>query len=221
MPASPNFSRRPNRGDAALLAANLTLILLTGARAPLALALLLTLALLVIQRRLMLLAACGAAAALAVLFLHDLAFVRVIDLAQLGEAGSLSHRDLVWPYFAAAITTSPFVGWGVGAGKIILPLTSALSALIGTNAAHNEYLRIGAEGGIFGLVLLIGLILLWVLRGTAFLPRDQRWIIRLACLGFSLHSATDNTLIATTSSVFFIWMNTVFATAPEASKPAA
>jgi hypothetical protein len=45
--------------------------------------------------------------------------------------------------------------------------------------------------------------------------------MRLIFLGFALHSATDNTLIATTSSVFFIWVSAVFATAPEPSKAAA
>ena len=40
--------------------------------------------------------------------------------------------------------------------------------------------------------------------------------MRLVFLGFMAHSATDNTLIATTSSIFFIWVSAVFATAPEA-----
>ena len=48
------------------------------------------------------------------MFLNNLTFLRVIDLAQLGEAANLSNRDLVWPYFQAAITASPLFGWGVG-----------------------------------------------------------------------------------------------------------
>lgn len=213
-------ARRPNHLEAGLIALNLLIILLTGARLPLALAVLLIFSLLILQRRLMALAACGAAAALSVMFLNNLTFLRIIDLAQLGEAANLSHRDLVWPYFQAAITASPFFGWGIGAGKIIIPVTSQLTTLIGTNAAHDEYLRIGSEGGIFGLVLLVTCIFLWVMRGTCPLPRDQRWLIRLIFLGFMAHSATDNTLIATTSSIFFIWVSTVFATAPEAAKRA-
>ncbi len=44
--------------------------------------------------------------------------------------------------------------------------------------------------------------------------------MRLVFFAFALHSLTDNTLIATTSSVFFLWVSAVFATAPEPTKPA-
>ena len=215
------FLRRESLTKAVPVLLNLIIILLTGARTPLALALLLCFSPLLLQRRLLAIAACGAIASLVLLFLPTFTFLRVIDLAQLGEAASLSNRDLVWPYFQAAISTSPLFGWGVGAGKIIIPVTSELTALIGTNAAHNEYLRIGTEGGVFGLAILILLLFLWTLRGSRPLPQDQRWLMRLIFLGFLAHSATDNTLIATTSSVFFIWVSAVFATAPEPSKPAA
>jgi hypothetical protein len=85
----------------------------------------------------------------------------------------------------------------------------------------NEYLRIGAEGGLFGLLLLIALIFLWVKRHSTPLPRDESWLMRLVFLNFAFQSATDNPLIATTSSVFFIWVSAVFATAREEIKPAA
>jgi O-antigen ligase len=127
------------------------------------------------------------------MFAPALSFLRPIQLAELGDATSLSNRNLVWPYFLSVAAASPVTGWGVGAGKIIIPVTSHLTALIGTNAAHDEYLRIGAEGGALGLALLMTLIF----------------------IAFAIHSATDNTLIATTSSVFFIWVSAVFASAAE------
>jgi hypothetical protein len=37
--------------------------------------------------------------------------------------------------------------------------------------------------------------------------------MRLVFLAFALHSATDNTLIATTSSLMFAWVSAVFARA--------
>jgi O-antigen ligase len=152
------------------------------------------------------------------MFLPFLTMFRVIDLVRLGEAANLSNRDLVWPYFQQAFAASPLFGWGVGAGKVIIPITSPLSALIGTNAAHDEYLRIGAEGGVLGLGVLLVLLWLWVARGSAALPPGPRTLMRLIFLGFAIHSATDNTLIATTSSVFFLWVSAVFATAQEATK---
>jgi O-antigen ligase len=204
--------------DITLLLVNLVIILLTGARTPLALALLVTLAVLVAQRRLFALAAAGAVMCVTLMFLNAFSFIRVVGLAQLGEASNLSNRELVWPYFQSAFIASPFFGWGVGAGKVVIPITSQLSSLIGTNAAHDEYLRIGSEGGFFGLALLITLIFLWVKHGTACMEQREAWLMRLIFIAFMIHSATDNTLIATTSSVFFIWASCIFATGRQAPK---
>jgi hypothetical protein len=212
---------RPTAWQAIMVAINITIILLTGARTPLLLAGLVTIGALIIQRRLISLAAVTAIGAIALMFTSSLGFLRVVTLTQLGEAGNLSNRDLVWPYFQAAFAASPWVGWGVGAGKVVIPVTSSLTALIGTNAAHDEYLRIGTEGGALGLIILIALITLWVLRNAARLPPAQAALMRLIFLGFAFHSATDNTLIATTSSVFFIWVSSVFASVSETPKATA
>jgi O-antigen ligase len=197
--------------NAAMLGVNFVILLLTGARAPLAIAVVLTLIVLLAQRRLMVLAAAGVLVGLALLFASQLHFIRAVNLVHLGEAGSLSNRQLVWPYFERAIAGSPWVGWGVGAGKVVVPLAQGMKLYIGTNAAHNEYLRIGAEGGLLGVVLLMGLLLFWVVRHSRGLPAAQMWLMRGIFLAFAVHSATDNTLIATTSSVMFVWVSAVFA----------
>ncbi len=211
------FLETPRLREAALVLVNLIIILLTGARMPLALALLVCFSVAVLQRRLLVLSAAGSLAALGAIFLHALSFLRVVDLTQLGEASNLSNRQLVWPYFQSAFLASPWFGWGEGAGKVVIPINSHLSLLIGTNAAHDEYLRIGSEGGAIGLLLIIALFFLWAKRGTAALPLGQRWLMHLIFLAFAIQSATDNTLIATTSSVFFIWVSAVFATGAEAA----
>ena len=128
---------------------------------------------------------------------------------------------MIWPLFEAAFRSSPWIGWGVGAGKVILPVASGIDRLIGTNAAHNEYLRIGAEGGVLGLALLILLLAAWTVRGSRRLPAGQRWLARAVMVAFAIHSATDNTLIATTSSVFFIWISATFASAGDPATEAA
>jgi hypothetical protein len=164
------------------------------------------------------LATSGALASLAFMFIGSLSFLRVIGLAQAGQATNLSNRGLTWPYFETAIHNSPWVGWGAGAGKVIIPVTAPLAKLLGTNAAHNEFLRLGAEGGLTGLALLSLLMTLWAWRGTQTMPPPQRWLMRLVFAAFAVHSWTDNTFIATTSSILFIWVAAVFATAAEGAK---
>jgi O-antigen ligase len=221
-----DFCAAAGRWNIVWLAVNFAILIATGARAPLALAALVSAfaffspkAVTDARARLMGLAAAGAAVSAAIIFAAQLSFLRVFQLAEAGQAGSLSNRDLVWPLFEAAFANSPFVGWGVGAGKFVLPNTDALSTAIGTNAAHNEYLRIGVEGGAPGLALLIALISLWAWRGSRNLPPPQRALMRVIFFAFAVHSATDNTLIATTSSIFFIWVSAVFATAAQTPKP--
>jgi hypothetical protein len=211
----------PSATNALMVVINFGIILLTGARTPLALAALNILAVLVMRRQLYLLALAGALGSGAILFAKGLTFIRIVGLTELGEAANLSNRDLVWPYFQNALLSSPVFGWGVGAGKVIIPVTSILDQMIGTNAAHDEYLRIGTEGGFFGLALLIGLMTLWVLRGTTGLPRPRRLLMRLIFISFAVHSTTDNTLIATTSSVFFLWVSCIFANTKNGTTPAA
>jgi O-antigen ligase len=219
------ISARPTGRQFLLLATNLLILLLTGARAPLALAFAVCLAAFLIPNpafaargRIMVFATAGAIASLAFMFIGSLSFLRVIGLAQAGQATNLSNRGLTWPYFETAIHNSPWVGWGAGAGKVIIPVTAPLAKLLGTNAAHNEFLRLGAEGGLIGIALLILLMTLWAWRGTKTLAPPQRWLMRLVFAAFAVHSWTDNTFIATTSSILFIWVAAVFATSAEGSK---
>jgi hypothetical protein len=106
-------------------------------------------------------------------------------------------------------------GLGVGAGKLVVNLHFSLGELLGTNAAHCEYLRIPTEGGFIGATLLVALLVLWVRRGSAKLQRDQRIVIRLVFFAFAVQSMTVNTLIATTSLAFFTWARAVLVFADE------
>lgn len=198
-----------------LLGVNAVILLLTGARAPLLLAALMIFGTFLYRHRLTALAAAGAVLGAMVLFIGQFSFIRAINLLETGKEENLSNRNLIWPDFETAIAHSPWIGWGVGAGKQIVPAKTGIAALIGTNAAHNEYLRIGSEGGAIGLGLLVLCMGLWAYHGSRSLPRAERWFMRLVLLAFAVHSATDNTLIATTSSILFIWASAVFAAAPK------
>jgi O-antigen ligase len=201
-----------------LLATNFLILVLTGARAPLAYAVAVSgLTLIFVRssafpRRFrilpMLLAAC--LLPLLVLLANELSAVRLFNVLS-NEAGHLSGRDLLWPPFEQAAAASPWFGWGVGAGNVIIPPDAELARLMQTWAAHNEYLRMRVEGGMIGLGLLVVLFVLWVLRHTARLCRTDRAIMRLAFVAFAAHAYTDNVLIATTACVFFTFAIAVFA----------
>jgi O-antigen ligase len=209
----------------ALLAANLLVLILTGARAPLVLALaVIGLSLAIVRgsvfprrtRVLLLLAALTAAPVLSAAVSGVLPFaasdLRVIQLLET-DAGNLSGREILWPRFEQAAAASWWVGWGVGAGNAVIPADSPVSRILHTWAAHNEYLRIAVEGGQVGRALLICLFVFWVRQHTTRLADPERTIMRLVFVAFAVHAVTDNLLISTPACVLFAVTAAVFAEA--------
>ena len=204
--------------DLALLIANVLILVLTGARAPLAeggTVLVLVLAFVGAPAMPRPWRAClllGGMALLPLLIVAggDLQQFRLFNVLD-NEAVSLSGRQDLWPVFERAGAASPWFGWGVGAGNAIIPPDSRLAHLVGTWAAHNEYLRMAVEGGQIGRALLILCFFLWVRGHTHALPRAERAIMRLVFLAFAAHAATDNVLISTSACVLFTFASAVFA----------
>jgi O-antigen ligase len=215
--------RSARRRDLALLMANLAILVLTGARAPLAYAIVVIgLAVAFIpspalsrRARVALVLAGGTAipVLLALLLAGDLSSIRLFNMLNT-DAGNLSGREYLWPPFETAASASPWFGWGVGAGNVIIPPRSAIAKLLHTWAAHNEYLRIEVEGGQVGRGVLILLFVLWVRRHTRRLIVSDRWIMRFAFLALAAHAMTDNVLISTPACVLFTFAAAVFARAP-------
>ena len=214
--------RTGKRGDLAVLCANFLVLLLTGARAPLSYALAVAgLSLLLVRspafpprRRVLLVLATGSVLALAVLAVGltgaDISAVRAFNVLEIG-VGNLSGRQILWPSFEQAAAQSPWLGWGVGAGNVIIPQGSEVVRLLHTWAAHNEYLRIAAEGGQIGRAVLVTIFVLWVRRHTARLNHVDRIIMRLVFLAFAAHAVTDNLLISTPACVLFTFAAAIFA----------
>ncbi len=210
--------RLGRRGDLALLAINGLILVLTGARAPLFYAAAVTgLALATIRstvfaaadRIALVLAMLTALPVLAVLA-GSLDDIRLFNVA-VNETANLSGRDLLWPLFQAAAEQSPWFGWGMGAGNAVIPAGGHVAQMLHTWAAHNEYLRIGVEGGTIGRTLLIALCAAWVIAHTHALSPPDRRILRLAFLALAGHALTDNVLISTPACVFFAFAAAVFA----------
>jgi O-antigen ligase len=193
-------------------------LILTGARAPLACALVVSgMTLLTVRsrmvplrHRLFLVAGAGMLLPLLLLIAGDLAFVRLFNVLS-NETGNLSGRELLWPAFQAVAEESPWFGWGLGAGNVIIPPEGQIAQVLHTWAAHNEYLRMQVEGGHIGRSLLIVLFILWARSNTAGLPAGDRRIMRLAFLAFAAHAYTDNVLISTPACVLFAFATAVFA----------
>lgn len=213
--------RHGRGGDLCLLIANFVILVLTGARAPLAYAVLVVgLSLVSIRSavfrpgtRLLLVLSAGCLIPLLALFAGNLSDVRLFNVVA-NQADNLSGRELLWPAFQVAADQSPWFGWGIGAGNVIIPPSSRIAQTLHTWAAHNEYLRIQVEGGQLGLALLVTLFAAWVITRTRRLPNADRRIMRLVFLAFACHALTDNVLISTPASVLFTFATAVFARLP-------
>jgi O-antigen ligase len=210
------------RRDVLLLLLNLVILVLTGARAPMAIALAATLAALFLvptggdrrwlRLRWLFLSDTLAAAAALFAAAHYGGDARILELLR-GDEGGFSGRELIWPLFRAARDASPLVGWGVGAGKVLVPMDDPLAHLLGTNAAHNEYLRVAVEGGWIGLAALIAAFALWTRWHLRAAPRPARIVLWLAMLAIAVHAYTDNVLIATTTTGVFTFLSAAFGAA--------
>lgn len=209
--------REGRRGDLWLLAANFLILLLTGARAPLAYAVAVSgLSLVSIRSvtfppryRLLLVLAAGAALPVLALLATDLGEIRLFNVVA-NETANLSGRTLLWPAFEAAAAQSPWFGWGIGAGNVVIPPDGRIVQVLHTWAAHNEYLRMQVEGGEVGRALLIMLFAAWVIGHTRHLRVADRRIMRLAFLAFACHAMTDNVLISTPACVLFAFATAAF-----------
>lgn len=126
-----------------------------------------------------------------------------------GRAGfQASGRDIIWELFVAAIMRSPWFGQGVGAGRFAVDIEDV--ALLGTNAAHNEYLRLAVDFGVIGVGLIFIGFVIWIARETRRMPPGEAVVMRAAAVVLALHSITDNTLIALTMMVRMFWFAVVF-----------
>ena len=216
--------------DLLLLGVNLLILVLTGARAPLFFGVMVTgLTLAFVSApsvpprwRLLLLLGAGAfvPVLLGAMLAGGLGDIRLFAL--LGtDVTNLSGRDTLWAAFDAVTAGSPWVGWGIGAGNVVISADSPIAKLLHTWAAHNEYLRIEVEGGQLGRALLIVMFAVWVWLRSRALPAAERRIMRLVFLAFAGHAFTDNLLISTPACVLLTFAAAVFSRAESALPDAA
>ncbi len=120
-----------------------------------------------------------------------------------GESENFSGRDIIWPYFLDAIEQRPLFGFGLGAGKLIVDPEDPTIRLLGSSAAHNEYLRLSVDAGVIGCAAIFLSIVLWIWNGTRRARPADQLVLRCALVAALLHSGFDNTLIASTAVMQF------------------
>lgn len=136
-----------------------------------------------------------------------------------GQAGlNLSGRDIIWPLFADAVAQHPLFGQGIGTGRLLVPIEAV--QLIGSNAVHNEYLRLAVDMGLVGVGLLVLGHFAWFRREWRFLTSLERTVVWAFAIGFALHSITDNTLIAPQATLMYAWLATFLQRARARGGPA-
>jgi O-antigen ligase len=150
-----------------------------------------------------------------------IAYLRFTKPGFQGESFNLSGRDLIWPLFIDAIERRPLFGFGLGAGKLIVDPTDPRIKYLGSNAAHNEYLRLSVDAGVIGCGMIFASLIAWVVIGTRRAPPADRLVLRAALAAVLLHSGFDNTLIASTAVMQFTWFAAALARCRlEARQPA-
>jgi O-Antigen ligase len=130
-----------------------------------------------------------------------------------GESENLSGRDIIWPYFLDAIERRPLFGFGLGAGKLIVDPEDPTIKLLGSSAAHNEYLRLAVDAGVIGCAAIFLSIIIWIWNGTRRARSADQLVLRCALVAALLHSGFDNTLIASTAVMQFCFFAAALARA--------
>ncbi len=136
-----------------------------------------------------------------------------------GESENFSGRDIIWPYFLNAIEQRPLFGFGLGAGKLIVDPEDPTIKLLGSNAAHNEYLRLSVDAGIIGCAAIFLSVIIWIWNGTRGARPVDQLVLRCALVAALLHSGFDNTLIASTAVMQFIFFAAALARARIEAEP--
>ncbi|MFQ5866767.1 MAG: O-antigen ligase family protein [bacterium] len=111
---------------------------------------------------------------------------RIVDRFSLLNDPSWKARLWVWRGTIEIIKDSPFLGTGLGTFAHIFPQYRLPQTKSFFNYAHNDFLQLLSEGGIFGF-LLISIFLFFFLRKTIRLlfSRRDTWAINLTVGGLS------------------------------------
>jgi hypothetical protein len=200
------------RGYAVVAVLNGVLLLLSGARMPIAVATIVAAATYSYAIRRITFMRMAAMAIVPLIGLLGLSLVSDRLLSRVASS-SLSGRDLIGAAMDRLHAQYPL--FGMGLGHSILSVPHAVTRDTGTVAAHNEYLRLAVECGDIGMVLIFAIIAvmclnIWKSARVSFSP-----VFLAPVLAFAIYSATDNTISSGIAPLAIFMASLYFATAEE------
>jgi O-antigen ligase len=124
--------------------------------------------------------------------------------------GSNLHRRMVWESACQMIAARPWFGWGPGSWSVAYPRFENPEIVEVMPHAHNLYLMIGAEYGLFVLVALVGTFVSLVVKAILE-TRHGRWsrhvtILGCTIVGYLVLGAFDFILTEGRNSILFFSM---------------
>jgi O-antigen ligase len=128
---------------------------------------------------------------------------------------SMGLRLYFWEYSLKVIAQSPFIGVGVGG------LPFAAEQLIHNKwlviNPHNEYLLIGAQLGIFGLILFF-CFLFSILKKSLHIPKDRSVLLQGALLTLFISCIFNSSILDHTEGHWFMTLIALFSTPSNKNK---
>lgn len=189
-----------HRHSAVILPVNIGILILSGGRMGIAATAVLVAA--TVATRIKLSFRSGLFISLAIMFLSVFIIVFGGSTIDRFMDNSLSGRDYLWEYLEYVKANFYYAGVGLGHQPSFVP--PWLEIIVGTTAAHDEYLRLQLELGVFAssACLLLMLTLLFVAWNAAKIRNDLLMPCSVAV--FAIYSTTDNTFSSITAILILI-----------------
>jgi O-antigen ligase len=131
-------------------------------------------------------------------------------LGTVNAADPTNGRAHFWSVTLDVIKHHPIVGGGLGSFGVIYTRYDSANGLYRLEQAHNDYLQILADGGIFGGLLGLSFLVILFRRGFARRATEDKFRRGVAtgalagCLAVLVHSAFDFTLHTTSNALLFL-----------------
>jgi O-antigen ligase len=141
----------------------------------------------------------------------DASLIRGVGLSEMTQADFSSGRLDFWKIALQIFIHNPIFGAGFDSFAVVMSRYDQWNGTFRIEQAHNDYLQVLAEAGIFGLVCVFGFIYLLFKKGISNIKTsNDRFIGGVAlgalagCLGIFIHSFFDFPLRTPSNALIFL-----------------